>query len=339
MHPRRSLGLLLIATTSGWGPAWAGASAAVGSGSVLDGRAWLERIRVAAKERNYQGTMVFTAGDVVTSSRIGHYCVGDERFERVEALGGQQQRVYRHNDLVHTLWPERRVATVERRDGVTEELGLPEIDPRLQEHYDVRTLASDRVAGRDAQVLLLKPRDGARFAQRLWADASTGLLLRADILGASGQVLESVAFSDVEIGSRSQRESVRAPMKNLAGYRVITLNPVATRLESEGWALGGLPAGFQIVGCVRRGVGDPLEIASSPRPPEALQVVLSDGLARVSLFIEPQDPARRRRPLMTQMGATHTVMRQMRDRWWITAMGDVPMPTLLQLLSSLERRP
>jgi len=89
----------------------------------------------------------------------------------------------------------------------------------------------------------------------------------------------------------------------------------------------------------QRGIGDPGELVTGSRPSDAIQAVFSDGLARVSVFIEKHDPARQRQPLMTQMGATHTLMRQRHDRWWITVMGDVPPMTLKQFLAALERRP
>lgn len=331
----RDLCWLPLAAALCWTPAFADPQDA---SAATDGRAWLERIRAAAKERNYLGTMVFTAADVVSSSRVGHFCIGDQTYERLEALDGRQQKVYRHNDVVHTLWPTSKLATIERRDALAEALGLPDLDPRLNDHYEVRLVAHDRIAGRDAQVLMLKAKDKLRFAQRLWADTATGLMLRADVLGPGGKVLESVAFSDVDIGGKPQRDSVLAPMKKLDGYRVVTLRPTPVQLESEGWTVGALPAGFKLAGCIRRGIGDPAE-AAGPGAPSTLQAVFSDGLARVSVFIEPLDPARPRQPLMTQMGATHTLMRQRFERWWITAMGDVPPVTLKQLMGAIERRP
>lgn len=331
----RALCWLPLAAALCWMPAFADAQDAT---AATDGRAWLERIRAAARERNYLGTMVFTAADVVSSSRVGHFCVGDQTYERLEALDGRQQKVYRHNEVVHTLWPASKMATIERRDALAESLGLPDLDPRLYEHYEVRLLANDRIAGRDAQVLMLKPKDKWRFAQRLWVDTATGLMLRADVLGTNGSVLESVAFSDIEVGGKPQRDSVLAPMKKLDGYRVVTLRQTPVRLESEGWLVGALPPGFKLAGCIRRGIGDPAEV-STPGAPAALQAVFSDGLARVSVFIEPLDPTRPRQPLMTQMGATHTLMRQRLDRWWMTAMGDVPPATLKQLMGAIERRP
>ena len=62
--------------------------------------------------------------------------------------------------------------------------------------------------------------------------------------------------------------------------------------------------------------------AGEPAP--VLQAVFSDGLTHVSLFVEPFDRARHTRALLTQVGATHTLMQPHGDDWWVTVMGDVP---------------
>ena len=69
-----------------------------------------------------------------------------------------------------------------------------------------------------------------------------------------------------------------------------------------------------------------------------LQVVYSDGLTRVSLFIEPIGRVPQRQPLQTQVGATHTSMQPHGADWWITLIGDVPPQTLERFRQALERR-
>ena len=71
----------------------------------------------AAVSANYQGTMVFSsAGGMLSSARVWHFFVGDQTYERLEALDGRQQHIVRHNDTVHTLWPQSRLAVLERRE-------------------------------------------------------------------------------------------------------------------------------------------------------------------------------------------------------------------------------
>jgi sigma-E factor negative regulatory protein RseB len=98
-----------------------------------------------------------------------------------------------------------------------------------------------------------------------------------------------------------------------------------------------VPPGFRAVGCVRRPI-DPLASAGAAETGQVLQAVFSDGLVRVSVFIEPLQPGRQRQSLATQLGATHTLMKPLDDRWWVTLMGDVPAETLRVFLSGLERR-
>jgi sigma-E factor negative regulatory protein RseB len=187
-----------------------------------DARGWLSRIHIAANGRNYQGTMVFSTGGVVSSSRVAHFCVGDQVFERIEALDGKQRQVYRHNDLVHTVWPQAGLAVIERRSLQS---NLPSatqsVDPRALDQYELRPEGRDRVAGRDAFVFLLQPRDDWRFAQRVWADHETGLMLRSDVIGPARAVLESAAFSEVEIGVRAQPDSVLQSIRKLETLRVL----------------------------------------------------------------------------------------------------------------------
>lgn len=302
----------------------------------IDAMAWLARVKHAALSSNYQGTLVFNAGGVVSSSRVLHFCEGKERYERIDVLDGESRQVYRHNDTTQTLWPRSRVAVVERRDSLADFPALPSIDGHTHESYELRLLGRERMAGHEAQVLLLKPRDPHRFAQRLWAEQASGLLLRADILGSKGELLESAAFSDVTIGGRPRTETVLGPMRRLDGYRIVRPAVAKTQLEAEGWTMARTVPGFQLVSCVKRPLAAAHEVATGNHA-QVLQAVFSDGMTHVSVFVEPFD-AQRHKPIATSLGATHTWM-QRAGAWWITAMGDVPLATVQQFAAALERRP
>lgn len=325
---------LPVLALAGWLlPAQAGGGVGFPEAQAADARSWLARIHDAANQRNYQGTLVFTAGGVLSSSRVAHFAVGDQSYERLESLDGRQQRIYRLNDAVHTLWPQSRVAVVEKR-GVMSNLPstMQSVDPRALEQYEVKAEADDRIAGRAARVLLLQPRDEHRYAQRLWADKETGLMLRADVLGHQRQVLESTAFSEVEIGVRPQPESVKQPIKSLAGWKVLRPQLQRTELGAEGWVLERPVPGFRFAGCVKRS-----QDSADGTEGTLLQAVYSDGLTHVSLFVEPVDGRRQYAPMSGQMGATAT-LRQRRGDYWITVLGDVPPATLRAFAEALERR-
>ena len=319
-------------------------SAAPEAGAPLDARAWLARIHAAANTGNYQGTLVCSAGGTMTSSRVAHYAVGDQVYEHIETLDGRPQRIVRLNDAVHTLWPQTRTAVVEKRETLAAWSTTPqEVDPQALEQYELKREGEGRVAGRDASVMLLEPRDTLRYPQRLWADQASGLVLRADVLGlptttaapgAPRPVLESTAFSEVAIGVKTQPEALAQSMsklRQLDGYRVLRPQQIRTSLEAEGWALASPVPGFKLAGCTRRG----MDTAGDDEP--VLQAVFTDGLTHVSLFVESYKPQRHRSEIQAQHGATATLTLR-RGEHWITAVGDVPAATLKLFAQAIERR-
>jgi sigma-E factor negative regulatory protein RseB len=304
-----------------------------------DVRAWLMRIHDAASRRNFQGTFVVSAGGSVSSARIAHFCEGKNQYERIDSLDGQPRQVFRHNDIVHTLWPQAKVAMIEQRDQLSSFPALlQDDDNRIAEFYEVSHQGTDRVAGHEANVLLLRPRDALRFGYRLWAEKTSGLLLRADVLGERGRVLETSAFSDVAIGVRPQPAVVLKPMKKLDGFRVVRSAMISTSLDAEGWKLRDSVPGFRPVSCVKRPMEAAHEVGrQGAASPTALQTIFSDGLTYVSLFIEPFDPGRHAEAVPTRLGATQTLMARQGD-WWITVVGDVPPATLKAFSDALERK-
>jgi sigma-E factor negative regulatory protein RseB len=335
-----SLAALLLG--AGLGPA-----AAQSEAPAADPKAWLARIHSAANTANYHGTLVFSGGGVLSSARVWHYWVGEQTYEKRETLDGRAQRVLRHNDTVHTAWPDSGRVLVERDRPLAHRAASPTaVEPRALQQYALQHEGSARIAGREAEVFLLKPRDEWRYAQRLWSDKATGLMLRADVLGPDQAVLESAAFTEIEIGVRPQPETVLREIRRLAraaGLRMQVAPLQRTQLEDEGWKLVEPVAGFELAGCVKRPLdADAAAQAAAPEaqrdPAQAahvIQAVFSDGLTHVSLFIEPYSVLRPRKPAKARLGATSTVM-QRHGRHWVTAMGDVPPQTLERFIAALQ---
>lgn len=305
---------------------------------------WLERMREAVRRKNFQGIFVVSAGGAVHSHRITHYSQAGQQYQRVETLDGERCEVLRHNDLVHTVWPASGRVLIEQRPSTP---AFPDLlggglEPVLA-HYAWRELGADRVAGHDARVVEFRPRDGYRFAQRLWTERRSGLLLRADLLADDGSVLESTAFTELQLGLRAQPDSITGPMRRSEALKVLRRPAEAIDLGQEGWVLRDPPAGFQVLRTLRRPAPG-AEFSAGPAPAgeplpawPLLQTLFSDGLTQVSMFIEPFQPSVHRREVMLSTGATHTLVRRQGD-WWLTLVGDVPMPTLRAFALALERR-
>lgn len=301
-------------------------------------RAWLLRIHEAASRRNFQGTFVVSGGGSVASARISHFHDGPNQYERIESLDGRQRKVFRHNDVVHTVWPASHVALIEQRGLLSSFPALLQAgDAGLAEWYEVQLEGVDRVAGHEANVLAVKPRDAYRYGYRLWADRASGLLLRVDVIGEHGEALETSAFSEVSIGVRPQADSVVQAMRKLDGYRVLRPVLTPTRLDAEGWTMRKLAPGFRLVSCVSRQIDAPGEGAADPAAPPVLQTIYSDGLTYVSVFIEPYRPERHTHPMLAALGATLTLTERQGD-WWVTVIGDTPPATLKSFAAALERK-
>lgn len=317
----------------------------------LDAPTLFKRVQTSATQRSFAGTYVVSANGAMTSSRVVHYCHGHEQIDKIESLDGPMRRIYRHNDVVHVLWPQSHEASIEPRDLMGRLLGPGANAPRpssagssavgaspAPEVYEVQMGKDDRVAGYDAQVVNLKPRDPWRYGQRWWLERDTGLLLRSDLLGPKGEVLESAGFSELQIGLKLQPQQLLQEMHRLQGYKIQQPQFTRTSLEHEGWMLKRAVPGFKPYACVRRpALHAPGTVSPKEGPaPGMLQAIYTDGLTHVSMFIEPYDAGRHSADNPAVLGATRVHARRDGD-WWITTLGEVPAATLQAFSQGLER--
>lgn len=305
--------------------------------SVSEGKAgersldeWLMRLHEASRRRAYSGTFVVSSPTgTLSSARVWHVCDGDQQVERVENLTGAPRSTFRRNDQVITFLPEQKVVRSERRES----LGLfPSLikssDNAIADYYTVRQDGSDRVAGFDADVVQLLPKDTLRFGYRIWSEKKTGLVVKLQTLDGNGRVLEQVAFSELQLDAPVKLEQLTRLMARTEGYRVEKNEPVRTTPAAEGWSLKGAVPGFRSISCYRRA-----DVVPAP----VVQWVFSDGLASVSLFVQAVDPQHHPKEGLMVMGATHTLTRRLGNDWWLTAVGEVPPQTLKAFAQSLER--
>ncbi len=298
---------------------------------------WLERVQQAAQQQNYEGTFVYQRDTFVQSSRLTHYAVqGDGEYEQIESLDGKPRILLRHNDEVYTFLPERHLCVVERRqnkDAFPALLGASGKD--VLTVYELKLLGKDRVAGHDAQIMELVPKDAYRFAYKLWADTKTGLLLRSQTLDADGRVLAQIAFTQLNVGvSQEGKNAIIAGMRNLNGWKVVRSPVMPVDINAQGWRIASNVSGFRKSREVRR----PMASRDAGEPPIPVdQAVFTDGMATVSVFIEPAEKNIRKEGVGSD-GATHVLVKR-RGEFWITVLGEVPQLTLQQFASAIEYKP
>jgi sigma-E factor negative regulatory protein RseB len=124
---------------------------------------------------------------------------------------------------------------------------------------------------------------------------------------------------------------IASGIHNTAGWDVVRSPLESVDMEAEGWQLTPGVPGFRKIHELRR-----LMAARDPdQPPIKVdQVVFSDGLAAISVFVEPVDKGERREGVAST-GATHILVKRSGD-FWITLLGEVPLATLEQVSSAIE---
>ena len=292
--------------------------------------ALLSRAYKAALQLDYSGVFVFQQGTQVRTSRITHMRRAGRVLEKLEILDGQLIEYIRNGDEIICYLPAERRLILESRDTHKSFPALTGANPdKVQLYYRVRPITSSRVAGLDTLAIALEPRDGLRYGYRLWADKSSGLLLRVQTLNEKNEVVEQIAFSHITIGKIAPSR-VKASFDDTRGWRID--NTVVSPLDFSKWTIKWMPDGFQRIRAVNRLVSDhPQGHADSQR--ELAQLVYSDGLAGISIFIEPW--AKQRSGALLQQGALNVVGKRLGD-FWLTIVGEVPLPAIRQVADSIE---
>ncbi|MPM18198.1 Sigma factor AlgU regulatory protein MucB [bioreactor metagenome] len=267
-------------------------------------------------------------------------------IERLEALSGTPRIVYRQNAEVRTFSPNERVVRIESREMPRKFVRAKGISAEsLAEHYVAQLSGPERVAGRNADLLMLRPRDAWRFGYRVWLDRDSGLVLKWQTVAPSGRVLEQAAFSELDMDTPVSGAQIAAMMNDVVGYRVITKSRDPATLQAHGWQLPVPVDGFMLLNCTQK--HKRAANGETPQaPPEVrktresgVQCVYSDGLASISVFLEPYSEERHGsyQGQELRLGATHTLSGRVASDGWVTMVGEVPLATLHRFASAIKQ--
>jgi sigma-E factor negative regulatory protein RseB len=290
---------------------------------------WLRRIHDATHKLSYSGTFVYQNGARSETSRITRYVDASGEIERLEVLDGVPREIVRTQDTVRCYLPEARVVKVEKRVDRRSERGFPALLPErihaLARNYEISLGETRRIAGFDCQAVVLQPKDNLRYGYQLYADVQSGMLLKAVTIDAAGEPVEQFSFTQLAIGNVT-RDKVRSRLA-LRDFRVEDAGAAPAQLA--GWGLTSELPGFRKITELRRRLGDSRS---------AGQVVYSDGLAAVSVFIESLEG--RTEPVRTglaSMGAIHIYTREVANHV-VTVVGEAPAASVQRIANAVEYR-
>ena len=288
----------------------------------------VERAREAAERLDYSGILLNQQGPSLHTSRIIHKHKAKEAIERIEMLDGPPNEIVRRGEEIIWYLPRERRIISDRQIGARSFPGLAQFsNAQLTDHYRFRLLEKDRVAGRNTTVMQLQPNDNLRYGYRFWFDQTSGLLLRAQSISERGDVVAQIGFSEVTIGSLP---ASRLRERVMATHGWQTEIAVSGPADVSGWSFR-LPAGFSRLAAQRRVIAAKQSGIGEAR--DVVQIVCSDGLASISIFIEPWSAARSQNPV--QEGAVNMVGKRI-GKFWLTIVGEVPMVAIRQVADTLE---
>jgi len=282
----------------------------------------------ALKTLNYEGSFVHIQNDNVEAMSIAHSNHPDGELEYMLSLNGEAREVYRNHSLVTCIWPGTESVIIS--DSKSRKL-LPAVDAALA-NTDIYTLSMgkpDRVAGIETHVVEVTPKDKHRYGYRFWIDKNTSMLLRSVLLDDADKIVEQFMFTNISYPETIPTERFDTPTDRIQAYKKQTapkpiLVEAKNRVDFE-----GLPAGYKEVSETYQ----PMPINDGP----VTHVMLSDGMASVSVYVEYMDKASHDDMAMgvSSMGAMNAYMHSL-DNALITVVGEVPSATVEVIAMSVR---
>ena len=299
-------------------------------------RAWLMRMVEAVEQLSYQGTLVHMHGGDADIMSIVHRVEDGRISERITAVDGPGREIIRNDEEVTCILPDQQAVVIEPRDVSNRSQSplqgsLPRPEGFDERYYELSFLDTGSVAGRAARVLAVRPLDELRYGYVLWLDTATAMPLKTQLLDEQGRVLEQILFTEIDLRDNIPAAAV-APslaMETFAVQRSSDASrPKADGLPGAGWQVDRLPAGFMLIAArakLMHGSSQPME-----------QLVYSDGLASVSVFVESDVGQDEKAEGLSSMGSANAYT-TMREGFLVTAVGDVPVRTVEMMARSASR--
>ena len=301
-------------------------------------RAWLDRMGHAIQTLSYHGQFIHSDDRRSQSMGVVHR-VDDGGLvnERLWSLDGPSREFIRKNNEIKCILSDNQEVVVEQVTSDTSfGFQVPEFSPSLDSLYSLVTHGEEeRIAGRDTQKIDILPVDRYRYGYRLWLDVETAMPLRSDLVGSNNETLEKTYFisidfrDDIDDSELDQELSADGYLHHVSHPDAIAQNQSNLMVK---WAAHKLPRGFYLTGA-----------SVEPAPDghgDMVHLVYSDGLATVSVFIEPlldenQDIFRGVSPDMNAYGISARGG-DSDSIYQVTVMGEVPKLTLRTIAESVR---
>lgn len=310
--------------------------------------ALLADLGTAATRLNYEGVVVYQRGVELSTLRVVHRGQPGPEAERIMSLDGPAREVVRADGQVRCLFADARDASLAQRapsNPLRFEMGF-ELE-QVDELYALETLGEARIAGRSAFVVAITPLEATRYGYLFFVDAETRMLLMSEVLDSVGNVLERTRFVEIRFPSVVAAEALAPQLDaSLAVTRALAGEPASQASDAadsagpisiQDFRVGWLPRGFSM---------RESRTASLVADAQTVQhKVFGDGLAMVSVFVEPTTPTlagrvdKKPEPPQAEfasVGAMNAISRVEKD-YRVTVVGELPRQSIARIAASVGR--
>jgi sigma-E factor negative regulatory protein RseB len=287
----------------------------------------LDRMNHVVNVLDYEGTVFRRENGESEALRIVRKIIDGVINEKLVSQEGNGLEIIRIGNEVHCILPDKQTVLIEEwANQSTLFSSLPSSDIRYGAVYDVSIVREDRVAGRRAIMLAIRPHDSFRYAHRIWLDDETSFPLKTEMVSVDGDLIEQIKFAEIMIGDGIKNESL-APSMSLANFSWFSEPQRYESAEIEtSWQSTDLPAGFRATSTTTE------KLPGAEKP--VTHIVYSDGMAMVSVFIaEAGDTPVARQ---SSVGASNSYSIHRGD-FLITAVGQVPAATVERIATSMQQ--
>jgi sigma-E factor negative regulatory protein RseB len=282
----------------------------------------------AVRERNYDGTFIYLRHRQMDSMRVIHRADQGGELERLVALTGMPREVIRDERSVRCIYPDDQAVVVEKSRPRKYVAQLPEPIERIAPYYSFGLEGEDRVAGRDAWIVSIHPRDAFRYGYRLWIDKDSTLLLKSELRDKSGFPLEQIMFTELHLLESVPDELLKPAVsgQDYTWYHSAKATSRGDGPQDSRWIVSWTPNGFAMNEHERQA------LVASGKPVD--HMVFSDGLASVSVFIEKLEDEGEIAAGLSRMGGVNTYAKHL-GGFQVTAVGEVPPATVQRIANSV----
>lgn len=310
--------------------------ALAGVNSYAADDAWfvLQKSAHAARELNYQGVFVYQNGKQSRSVQITHMNNAGQELTRNVVLdnnitsgkASQPREVYSQGKDIVIFRPENQKMVIEKRRGQNLfPAMLPTDLVAIKTSYTARLGALEYVAGREAQIVELVPNDAFRYSYKIWADTEYGLLLKMTLLDSKNLTLEQIEFNQLSMLNSHDENWFKPQIDVQKSY--VMQDATAVNQITNDWIVSELPTGYAKV--------DHRTVVVPGKTVPVDQIIFSDGIASISLFIEPLTKGTHPKMGHMQIGSTN-ICANVINGYQVTVVGEVPAATVMQIAKAVS---